>query len=347
MRPLDIGIAFELRSDFAVPPEAPIDALEEYDTQSTIDALVEVLIGLGHRPRLLGGGRGLVEIVLSRPPDLVFNLAEGWGTRSRESHVPAVCEMLGVPYTHSDPLTLALTLDKALTKRVVESAGVATPRFAVVESTEQAAALALPWPLFVKPAAEGSSMGVRVTSRVADGEALVSEVRRCLAAYRQPVLVERYLPGVEVTVGVRGSADRARVIGSMEIAPADGAAEDFVYGLESKRDYQRLVRYHAPPRSISAAQMADAETTALAAYRILGCRDIARVDVRFDETGRANFLEVNPLPGLNPVTGDLVVMTRLLGGRYEDVIDAIVDEAIRRHPHLQRPAAEGDVERVS
>lgn len=301
---------------------------------STIDSLADALRSLGHQSRPLGGGRALIDAMLAKPPDLVFNLAEGWGTRSREAHVPAVCEMLGVPCTHSDPLTMALTLDKPLAKRVVQSAGVRTAPFVVVDSLDQVAAIDLEWPLFVKPAGEGSSMGVRVTSRVADRDALMVEVQRCLSAYRQPVLVERYLPGIEVTVGIRGSGDRARVLGSMEIAPASGAAADFVYGLESKREYQTLVRYYAPPQNPTPAQMADAEATALAAYRALGCRDVARVDVRFDADNRANFIEVNPLPGLSPVTGDLVVMTKLLGRRYEDLIAAIVEETLVRYPQL-------------
>jgi len=167
-------------------------------------------------------------------------------------------------------------------------------------------------------------------------------VERCLSAYRQPVLVERYLPGFEVTVGIRGSGDRARVLGSMEIAPSSGAAADFVYGLESKHEYQKLVRYYAPPHHPATAQVDDAEATALAAYRALGCRDVARVDMRFDADNRANFIEVNPLPGLNPVTGDLVVMTKLLGRRYEDLIAAIVEETLVRYPQLveisSRPA---------
>jgi len=334
MRRLDIGIAFELRSAFALPADAPADALEEYDTMSTIDGLADAIRSLGHHPRLLGGGRALVEAMLTRPPDLVFNNAEGWGTRSREAQVPALCEMLGVPYSHSDPLTMGLTLDKPLAKRVVDAGGVRTAPFVVVDSLDQVAAIDLEWPLFVKPAAEGSSMGVRVTSRVADRDALLVEVQRCLSAYRQPVLVERYLPGIEVTVGVRGSGDRARVLGSMEIAPASGTAADFVYGLESKHEYQQLVHYYAPPHHPAPAQVADAEATALAAYRALGCRDVARVDVRFDEDDHANFIEVNPLPGLNPVTGDLVVMTKLLGRRYEDLIAAIVDETLVRYPQL-------------
>jgi D-alanine-D-alanine ligase len=335
VRPFDIGIAFELRSSFTLPADAPADALEEYDTLSTIDALADALRNLGHRPRLLGGGREFLETMLTAPPEIVFNNAEGWGTRSREAHVPAVCEILAVPCTHSDPLTMALTLDKALCKRVVHSAGIRTAPFYVVDSPEQAAATALSWPLFVKPVAEGSSMGVYISSRVEDHEALRLEVQRCLTAYHQPVLVEGYLPGIEVTVGVCGTADGARVMGSMEIAPAGGAVADFIYGLESKRNYREMVRYHAPPHSLSAAQTADAEGAALAAYRILGCRDIARVDLRFDGSGLANFIEINPLPGLNPVTGDLVVMTRLLGRRYEDLIGAIVDQTLSRNPQLR------------
>jgi D-alanine-D-alanine ligase len=340
MRPLDIGIAFELRSAFALPADAPVDALEEYDTMSTIDGLADALRSLGHRPRPLGGGRALIDTLLAKPPDLVFNNAEGWGTRSREAQVPALCEMLGVPCSHSDPLTMGLTLDKSLAKRVVCSAGVSTAPFVVVDSLEHVAAIDLGWPLFVKPVAEGSSMGVRVTSRVADRDALLAEVQRCLSAYRQPVLVERYLPGIEVTVGIRGSGDRARVLGSMEIAPVSGAAADFVYGLESKHEYLKLVRYHAPPHHPTPSQMADAEATALTAYRALGCRDVARVDLRFDADNRANFIEVNPLPGLNPVTGDLVVMTKLLGRTYDDLIRTIVEEAVGRYPAFRDAAIE-------
>ena len=113
------------------------------------------------------------------------------------------------------------------------------------------------------------------------------------------------------------------------------SVEDFIYGLESKRNYHQLVRYYAPPRSLSASQSAEVERTALAAYRVLGCRDVARVDLRFDLTGHANFIEINPLPGLNPVTGDLVVMTKLLGLSYQDLVSAIVEEAVRRYPQLQ------------
>src|SRR5947208_14402278 len=203
---MDIGIAFDLRSDFALEAGSPVDRLEEYDSPETVEAIATALAANGHRPRLLGGGRRFLEQMLARPPELVFNIAEGWGTRSREAHVPAVCEMLRIPFTHSDPLTLALTLDKPLTKRVAASHGVPTAPFAVVATLDELRAARLPpFPLFVKPAAEGSSMGVRKSSRVTGHAQLEAEVARCLADYRQPVLIESFLPGVEVTVGVIGN----------------------------------------------------------------------------------------------------------------------------------------------
>ena len=334
MRRLDIGIAFETKPDIQLAPGAPTDILEEYDGRETIDALAGTLRSLGHDVRMLGGGRAFVEAVFANPPGLVFNNAEGCGSRSREAHVPAVCEMLGIPFTHSDPLTMALTLDKALAKRVVASAGIRTASFRRVDAPADLEEIDLPFPLFVKPAAEGSSMGVRNTSRVADRAGLEREVLRCLRDYRQPALIEAYLPGSEVTVGIVGSGARTRAIGSMEIAPAKLGVADFIYGLESKREYQEHVRYYAPPRHLSPAEQADATATALAAYRALGCRDIARVDLRFDAEGRANFLEVNALPGLNPVTGDIIVMTGLLGIDYAALIATIVEEAAWRYPGM-------------
>ena len=334
MKSLDIGLAFELRSDFTPLPGAPADTLEEYDNRDTIDALAGVLADMGHRPRLLGGGRDFVKVVLAHPPHLVFNNAEGRHARSREAQVPAVCEMLGIPCTHSDTVTMALALDKALTKHVLQSAGLRTAPFRVAATLAAVERIDLPFPLFVKPLAEGSSMGVRVPSRVDDRAGLLREAQRCFADYRQPVLIETFLPGAEVTIAVVGSGDDTRVLGSMEIAPARGAAAAFVYGLESKRGYRELVRYHAPPRSISAELRAEAEALALAAYRVLGCRDVARIDLRIDAAGHASFMEVNPLPGLNPVTGDIVVLAGLLGIDHRSLVASIVEAAVRRYPAL-------------
>lgn len=334
MRSLDIGLAFDLKPARAPAADSPIDAYEEFDGEDTIDALTEALTELGHRPRRLGGGRAFLEAMLARPPQLVFNLAEGFGSRSREAHVPAVCELLGVPCTGSDPLTMALTLDKSLAKRVVRSAGIRSADFRVVDSSAAVGAIDLPFPLFVKPLAEGSSMGVRTTSLVRGLVELRREVERCLLQYRQSALVETFLPGAEATVAIEGCGDSARVLGAMGIAPADGQVGRFVYGLESKRNYKTLVTYHVPPR-LHADHLADLEAVSLAAYRVLGCRDLARVDVRFDAAGCAHFMELNPLPGLNPVTGDICLIAYGVGMRYSALVGGVVEQAVLRSPKLQ------------
>ncbi len=324
-----IGLAFDLKSDHSAREGGPDDLLEEYDSPATVEALAGALREDGHEVELLGGGRRFVAALLARPPELVFNLAEGRGTRSREAHVPAVCEMLDVPCTHSDPLTLALTLDKALAKRVVASHGLATPRFAVIGELRELDALALAFPCIAKPLCEGSSIGIRRSSRAADRAALAREVERLLGDYRQPVLVEEFLPGVELTVGVLGTGGNARAIGAMEIAPRRSSAAEFVYSLEVKRDWQNEVEYHVPPR-LEPRVVEAALALAVGCHRALGCRDLSRIDLRLDAAGRPQFLEANPLPGLNPETGDLVILAGRSGMPYAELVAQVVREARHR-----------------
>jgi D-alanine-D-alanine ligase len=335
----------------AVPACGPDDRLEEYDSSETVEAIAAALAARGHEPVLLGSGHAFLERVLARKPDLVFNIAEGFGSRSREAHVPSACEMLGIPVTHSDPLTLAVTLDKAMAKRLVTSAGVATPRFAIVESASDVSRLALDYPLIAKPLFEGSSMGIRRSSRVEDVHSLQREVERLAGDYAQPVLVEEFCSGAEFTVGVLGngpSRDRGEgsvtkgsiagrpsssscwFVAAMEIAPRVDRLEAFVYSLEVKRNWRSEVEYHVPPRCSSSTTRA-VEELALAAYRALGCRDVARVDVRLTAQGEPRFLEVNPLPGLNPATGDLVILCERSGLPYEELVARIVENARARY----------------
>lgn len=333
---MKVGIAYDLKSDFGSEPAhgGPDDLFEEYDSLGTVEAIASALRARGHEPVLLGGGRRFVERLLAAPPDLVFNIAEGRGSRSREAHVPAVCEMLGVPFTHSDPLTLAVTLDKAMAKRLAAAVGVATPRFAVCRSTsdlELPELAALRWPLLAKPMFEGSSMGVRRHSRVTDAAGLRREVERITHDYDQPALVEEFCSGPEFTVGILGNGAEAHVVGVMEIVPKKAAPHEFVYSLEVKRDWENEVEYHVPPRR-PAELVAGVARCALDAYRALECRDVSRVDVRLDAAGVPRFLEVNPLPGLNPVTGDLCILARRSGLEYEDLVDAIVRHALARGP---------------
>ncbi len=328
---MNIGLAYDLKSDFAPLPDGPDDALEEYDSPATIAAIERVLDSRGHAVHKLGGGRRFLTAVLETPPDLVFNLAEGRGSRAREAHVPAVCEMLGIPCTHSDPLTMALSLDKAMAKRVVASAGVATPRFAVVDSARDLDALALEYPLFGKPLFEGSSMGIRKNSKIETKESLRERVSTLLEHYREPVLVEEFCAGAEFTVAILGAGASARVAGTMEIVPKQVATADFVYSLEMKRaeNWRDLMNYVVPPRR-PAAEVAAIEAVALGAYRALGCRDIARVDVRIGRDGEPKFLEANPLPGIAPGWSDLALLWQGIGRPYADLVGSILDEAIAR-----------------
>jgi D-alanine-D-alanine ligase len=329
---MKVGITFDLKDkNLTAPADGPDDLQEEFDSPETVEAIAAVLRGLGHEVHLLGDGPPLLRRLLDDPPDFVFNFAEGTGvSRSREARVPAVLEMLGIPYTGSDPLTLAVTLDKAAAKTLVAAAGVPVPDGVVVEPHEPAAKAAdhgLGYPVLVKPAWEGSSKGIRhrcLVERPGDLAAVIDQVRR---DYRQPVLVEEFIAGEELTVGVHGNAP-PQVLGVMRVVPTQ-PSDRFIYSIEVKRDYERRVRYEAPPR-LPAADLAAVEKAALAAYRALGCRDVSRVDFRLRD-GVPSFLEVNPLPGLNPVTSDLVILARLVGWSYERLIETIFRAAVARH----------------
>jgi D-alanine-D-alanine ligase len=326
-----IGIAYDLKSDFEAPTGAPDDVLEEYDSPATIDAIERALRSRGHDVARLGGGRRFLARVLEAPPDLVFTIAEGRGPRSREAHVPAVCEMLGVPCSHSDPLTMAVSLDKAVAKRLVAAAGVATPRFAVVETAADLARVDLEFPLFAKPLHEGSSMGIRGRTRVVDRRELVDRTSALLGDYGEPVLVEEYCDGPEFTVAILGTGAEARVVAPMEIVPKQAAVADFVYSLERKRSqtWREEMDYVAPPRR-PADFVTSIEALALAAHRALGCRDVSRVDVRVGRDGGPKFIEANPLPGIAPGWSDLALLWERLGRTYEDLVNSIVDEARTR-----------------
>ncbi len=329
---MKIGIAYDLKSDFdSTQGAGPEDALEEYDSPATVDAIERVLTAGGYEVQRLGGGRNFLASVLETPPDLVFNIAEGHGSRSREAHVPAVCEMLGIAYTHSDPLTMALSLDKAAAKRIAQSFGIPTPRFAVIENARDLDSVSLDYPLFGKPLFEGSSMGIRRNSKLENESALRERVGRLLRDYAEPVLVEEFCSGPEFTVAILGTGAGARVVAAMEIVPKKVATEDFVYSLEIKRnpDWQSEMEYAVPPRK-TAREIAAIEAVALGAYRALGCRDIARVDVRTGRDGEPQFIEANPLPGIAPGWSDLALLWKQLGRTYDDLILSIVAEACAR-----------------
>ncbi len=337
---MKIGIAYDLKPKTTPVANVPDDLYEEFDSEETIDALAAVLRKLGHEPVKLGGGRTFLENMLKDLPQFVFNLSEGEGiSRSREARVPAVCEMLGVPFCGSDPLTMGLALDKDLARRTVEDADVATPQGLVIQFPENLydgdyaefpgilEEAGLPLPIIAKPVCEGSSKGIRSKSLIEKAEDFGPTVVSLWHDYRQPVLVEEFIAGDEVTVGIIGNGADAEVLGCLHITPRQ-ATEKFVYSLEVKRDWQNQVDYACPP-TLPQETIAALENAALSAYDILGCRDFARIDFRIRD-GIPYFLEANPLPGLNPETGDICVMARLLGISYEELIGSILNAAMKR-----------------
>jgi len=239
--------------------------------------------------------------------------------------------MLGIPYTGSDPLTLAVTLDKDCAKRLVEAVGVKAPRSALWQPREDLHDLEsrsyLPYTAIVKPAWEGSSKGIRGRCVVDTIEECIAAIERLRKEHDQPILVEEYIEGDELTVGVIGN-DPPRVIGVMRVLPQQPTAR-FVYSLEVKRDWQRQVTYECPAR-LPPGRLKAVEDAALRAYKALGCRDVARVDFRLRD-GIPYFLEVNPLPGLNPESGDLVILSQLAGLTYDQLIGGIFQAALDRH----------------
>jgi D-alanine-D-alanine ligase len=328
---MKIGITYDLKSEPPAGSDLPDDAQEEFDSPATIEGIAAVLRGLGHDVRLLGDGRQLLEKLLGEPPDFVFNIAEGQGVgRSREARVPAVLEMLGIPYTGSDPLTLAVTLDKDCAKRLVASEGVAVPRGRVLTPGEDLEAALADWPRgpsIVKPAWEGSSKGIRGKCLAETPDALREAVFSLWDDHRQPVLLEEYVEGEEITVGLVGN-DPPQVIGILRVLPLRPNGR-FIYSLEVKRDWQRQVRYECPPR-LPATDLRAVEEAARKVHRVLGCRDVARVDFRLHR-GVPYFLEVNPLPGLNAESSDLVILAKHAGWTYPRLIEAVLRAARERH----------------
>jgi D-alanine-D-alanine ligase len=320
-----VGLTFDLRDHYLAAGYSAEDTAE-FDNIETIDSLAGALERLGLEVDRIGTVRELAQrLVAGERWDLVFNIAEGLKGVGREAQVPALLEAYDIPYTFSDTLVMALALHKGMAKRVARDCGVPTAPFAVVESMADLAAVDLPFPLFAKPIAEGTGKGVTPASRVVNRAALRKLCRQLLERYRQPVLVETFLPGREFTVGVIGTGAAAEAVAVMEVL-LNGQAEAGVYSYINKEECEGRVVY----RLADGEEAEAAGAVALAAWRALGCRDGGRVDLRQDAGGRPLFLEVNPLAGLHPTHSDLPIMCTLAGIPYDALIGRIVESARRR-----------------
>ena len=327
-----VGFTYDLKDDYLARGYSPEEAAE-FDRADTIEGIEAAIQSLGHRTDRIGGIRPLVErLVRGDRWDMVFNIAEGMHGAGREAQVPALLDAYRVPYTFSDPVILGLTLHKGLTKSVVRDRGIPTPRFYEVETVDDINRVDLEYPLFAKPVAEGTSKGITGMSLIERPDRLRSVCAWLLSRFGQPVLVEEYLPGREFTVGIVGTGSSARTLAAMEVATTEQAGEGF-YSYDNKAEYQDRVVYRISDDSTARA----ACKTALAAWKVLGCRDGGRVDLRCDARGVPQFIEVNPLAGLNPTVGDLPILCRLSGLKYNELIRQILESASTRLPREVMP----------
>lgn len=330
-----IGLAYDLKTE--VPHNITVDdALEEYDSPETVGIISDVIEAMGHHVVWLGGGEQFLDSIRREEVDFVFNIAEGRGNyRGREAQIPSVLEMLNIPYTGSDLQTLAVCLNKPLTKKLLSVEGITTPRWLVVEDKASQSLMSLyelNFPVIIKPAYEGSSKGIRRTSIADTPHYAVEEIRRLLDLYRQPIMVEEFIDGDEVTVGIIGNKN-PKTVGVMRILPKN-KTEHFVYSLEVKRDYEALVSYECPAQ-LKSTVIKKIEEVSLDTFKILGCRDFARVDFRLGANGVPYFIEINPLPGLGTYS-DLIIMAIKKGWTHQGVIGAVLDAALKRCPQCQK-----------
>jgi len=329
---MKIGLSYDLKEAVSSDQNQPDDALEEYDSLETVEAIAKALEILGHSVVKLGGSQEFLRNILVNNVDLVFNIAEGRGNyRSRESQIPSVLEILNIPYSGSDPQCLAICHDKPLAKTILTASGIRTPKWCTISSRDELNEIArnnFPLPAFIKPAHEGSSKGIRLSSRVDNTEQTIKVATELLERYHQPVMAEEFIAGDEVTVGILGTHP-PRVAGIMRVLPKKEDAY-FVYSLEVKRQWESMVDYECPAQ-LEANIIQEITDSSLNVFRVLGCRDFARLDFRISDEGLPYFLEINPLAGLNPKSSDLPIMAYKMGLTYQDIISAILHSSLERY----------------
>eukprot|EP01089_Gocevia_fonbrunei_P014763 TRINITY_DN4124_c0_g1_i1.p1 TRINITY_DN4124_c0_g1~~TRINITY_DN4124_c0_g1_i1.p1 ORF type:complete len:350 (-),score=53.40 TRINITY_DN4124_c0_g1_i1:9-1058(-) len=343
-----IAFCYDRKSDYIKEGFSSEECIE-FDTDDTIESLSVTLTELGHRVVDVGNVKSLVKHLSGEEKpkwDLVFNVTEGWYGLARESQVPALLEAYQIPFTFSDGATLTLCLDKGKTKMVLQHYGIPTAPFAIVPNSGSAdyiekrgtAAVAaspyssqLTYPLFAKVIAEGSSKGVLRESKVSGPDELNSVIDQICSRYPgQDVLIEKYLAGREITVGLIGTGPKARVLGALECKCNDTL--DFM-SVDIKNTEMWENKVEETKGDMDDPEVKAACETALKIWRVLGCRDAGRVDMRSDIIGKGavpHFLEVNPLAGLRPNYSQLPTLASHSGFTYTDLIEMIVTSAVER-----------------
>jgi D-alanine-D-alanine ligase len=318
----------------------PADILAEYDSEETIASLQAALESAGHTVVLLEADETIAPQLKAAAPDIVFNIAEGRHGESRESYIPAVCEMLKLPYTGSGPLTLALCLNKARAKEILLHYGIPTPRFQVMEHPDAPLNPELRFPLIAKLLEEGSSIGLSENSVVDDETALRRQVAYLIDTYHEPALVEEFIEGREFTIGILGNHpprplpitevvfSQPRGIVLFEPDPAVIARFPELWGgFMPKIPHQSIC-----PANVTPELQAAIEQTALRAYQALGCRDWCRMEMRLDADGTLYVLELNPIAGID-ASYWFAQSAEVAGETYQEFVNEILNHALARYNH--------------
>lgn len=347
MRPLRVALLFNLKKNAPHSAGEPADAAAELDSEETSGALQRALEAGGHKVVPLEGDTDLYTKLqrMRGDIDIAFNICEGHRGDSRESQVPAILEMQGIPYTAAKVLGHALSLDKAMAKRVWMSYGLPTAAFQVMERADEPVGKGLTFPLFVKPLREGTAKGIGADSVCRDKGELHTRVARLIADYQQPVLVEKFLPGREFTVGLLGNRRKPGEqplnesynkqgfclfpVLEIDTSPLD-ATERGIYSSHIKSDVPTGINYHCPAQ-ISKKLTGELQRLAVEAFEAIQGLDVSRVDFRLDEQGNPHILEINTLPGINPTISDLCMMAKSGGMPYETLVNDILQLAARRY----------------
>jgi D-alanine-D-alanine ligase len=319
---MKIGLTFDLRSWY-IDRGYSMDETAEFDKQETVDALENSLKMMGHATEPIGNAFQMIKaLAAGKRWDMVFNIAEGLYGDGRESVVPAILDQYKIPYVFSGPVVMGISLNKHLAKLVVANAGVPVSPGCLITELKDLDNCALRFPLFVKPVSEGTGKGITDKSLVNSYEELKNMVEWILKDFKQPALVEEYLPGREFTVGIIGTCDDSVAIGGMEIF----CSNNLPYSVEVKENYQNYCTYAPLDNDIAD----ECKSVALRSWKALEAVDAGRIDLKADRNGKICFIEANPLAGLNPVHSDLPILARMYGIEYQALMEMIMKSAIKR-----------------
>ncbi|MEI7475096.1 MAG: ATP-grasp domain-containing protein [bacterium] len=322
---MKVGITYDLRQDY-LDEGYSLEETAEFDKLDTINGIDNALKELGYETERIGNVKSLIKKVADGQKwDIVFNIAEGMYGIAREAQIPSILDAYQIPYTFSDAFMLNICLHKGITKSLVKSLGLNTPDYYVLDKEENIKNIDLPFPLFAKPVAEGTGKGINALSKIKTQEELEKICKNLLTTYKQPVLIETFLPGREFTVGIVGTGKESKALAVMEIILNEKAEQD-VYSYNNKENYEDLVSY-----TIVEGEVAEkCKKLALDSWAGLNLRDGGRIDIRFDQNNEPAFIEVNPLAGLNYQTSDLPIMCSKVGISFTQLIDMIMKSALQR-----------------